>query len=156
MKQTITNLPAEAIDIIKKTKVGRELLTAAKAELNAIEKIGAANTLRMQKLEQAQDLAEEVLDAEVTLGQLIASMPEAQGTRSDLEPVDSAVRKFTKKESLETIGLSVRQANRFENLASHPEIVEAMKTEARNNGEIISRDAVLKAITESRKPYTMQ
>lgn len=153
LQQRETNLPTEAADIVRKVKVGRELLTATKAELNAMDKLGVANSIRLEKLIQAQDLAEQVLDAEVSLGYLIASMPEAQGTRSDLEPLDNAVHKFTKKEALEAIGLSVRQANRFENLASHPEIVEAMKTEARNNGEIISRDAVLKAITEQRKPY---
>lgn len=153
LQQTSTNLPVKAVAVINKVKIGRELLIAAKAELTAMDKIGVANTLRLEKLKQAQDLAEEVLDAEVSLGRLIALMPEAQGIRTDLEPVDNTDHKFTKKESLNSIGLTVRQANRFENLALHPEIVEAMKAEARSNGEIISRDTVLKAITESKRPY---
>ena len=137
----------------KKVQVGREMLTAVRAELRAVEKIGAANELRLEKLKKAQTLAEQVLDAETALGALIANMPEGQGARTDLELADSTVRKLTKQEAVESIGLTVKQANRFEQLAANPDLVDRMKAEARKNGEIISRTAILKAISDNRKPY---
>jgi len=43
--------------------------------------------------------------------------------------VDSGVHS-TKKQALEEIGLTERQANRFETLAKHPEVVEQAKADA--------------------------
>lgn len=122
--------------------VGREALKAKIAEIKAIDKIGAADEARKQVLSDAQDLSEALIDAEVRLGELISELPDSQGKRTDLELLDSAVQKLTKKEAIESIGLTQKTANRYEQLAAHPDIVEHMKAETRESGEIISRTAM--------------
>ena len=48
----------------------------------------------------------------------------------------------TKLEIIESAGFTKKQAQRFETLASHPEIVEQVKAEARENDDIVSRSQV--------------
>lgn len=100
-----------------------------------------------------QKLAENLLDADVKLGQQIAELPESPGKRTDLEPARSAAEMLTKKDAIAAIGISEDQARRYELLAKNPEIVDQMKIETRDAGEIISRTAVLNAISAARKPY---
>lgn len=147
-----TSLPANIKELSRFVLVGREKLTAVRAEIRAIDKVGLARQVREQKLQEAQDLSEAVLDAEVKLGELIAAIPETPGKRTDLQPVDSSVHR-SKKEVLEDAGFTVKQGQRFETLAAHPDIVAEMKAEARDREEIISRTAVLNAIAEQKKPY---
>lgn len=61
------------IDTVKKIRVGKEILNAARAELRALDQIGDANNVRAEKLEKAQIFAEELLDAEIELCESIWS-----------------------------------------------------------------------------------
>ena len=150
-------LPAEMADLSKFILVHREELVAVRAGIRAIEKVGLAKSVHEQKLLEAQMLAEAVLDAETQLGSLIAQLPESPGKRTDLQvgPVDSPVQKLTKREAIESIGISVKQAQRYETLAAHPEVVEQAKAEARSSGDIVSRTAVLESIKNDKKPFTV-
>lgn len=143
-------LPANPVDLSKFVMVNRERLVAMQAELRAIDKVGVAEEIRRQKLAEAQDVADALLAAEVRLGELISELPESQGKRTDLELEDSGVQK-SKKEVLEDMGLSVKTAQRYERLASHPEIVASISAESRDKGEIVSRTSVLRAIKQAEK-----
>ena len=143
-------LPANPVDLSKFVMVNSERLVAMRAELRAIDKVGVAEEIRRQKLAEAQDVADALLAAEVRLGELISELPESQGKRTDLELEDSGVQK-SKKEVLEDMGLSVKTAQRYERLASHPEIVASISAESRDKGEIVSRTSVLRAIKQAEK-----
>ena len=145
-------LPANIEDLSTFVFVGREKLVSLQAELRAMTKVGMVAEVRQQKLSEAQDLADELLLAEVRLGELISELPEMPGKRTDLQPMDNDVQK-SKKEVLQEIGLSIKTAQRYERLAKHPEIVASMSAEARSEGDIVSRASVLRAITQSNKPY---
>jgi len=145
---TQKQLPGTLPELSKFVLVGREKLTAVRAEIRAIKKVGLAKEVHEQKLREAQDIAEAVLDAEVQIGRLTAAM---QKEKNQHTAVDSGVHS-TKKQALEEIGLTERQANRFETLAKHPEIVEQAKTDARSRNDIVNRSNVLKAIAGTREP----
>ena len=147
-----SQLPTAVEDLAKYVMVGRERLVALQAELRAIDKVGMVDEIRQQKLLEAQDLADEVLLAEIRLGELISEIPEHPGKRTDLEPMDTAAQR-SKKEVLQDLGFSVKTAQRFETLAKHPDIVASMSAEARAGGEIISRTSILKAI--AKKPFVI-
>ena len=93
---TTTNaqLPTTFEDLSKFVLIGREKLTAVRAEIRAIDKVGLAEEVRKQKLEEAQAISEAVLDAEVKIGELMAKVPKAQGKRTDKKPTDTAVGKY--------------------------------------------------------------
>ncbi len=137
------NLPANIEDLSRFVLVGREKLTAVRAEIRAIQKVGLAKEVAEQKRKEAQQLAEAVIDAEVRIGELMREIPTAQGARSELRPTDGK-----KLEKLSEMGFSSSTANRFEQMSKHPEAVAAAKAEAREADEIVTRSAVMDKIKE--------
>ena len=74
-----SNLPSTIEDLSRFVLIGREKLISVRAEIRAIEKVGLAKEVREQKLAEAQDIADAVLDAEVRIGQLMSEVPKASG-----------------------------------------------------------------------------
>lgn len=176
------NLPSTPEDLSRFVLIGREKLTAVKAEIRAIDKVGLAQEVREQKLHEAQDIAEAVLDAEKRLGELISQMPKASGgnhgnqytvakndsgvdfgkpdpsnffTEDFEDPGDWSFEEpekpKTRTEIAEQIGISKKQAERFQTLAENPELVEKAKAEARENDDIVSRSLVLSMVKEKKR-----
>ena len=87
------NLPASFEDLTKFVLIGREKLDAVRAEIRAIKKVGLAEAVRRQKLNEAQAISEAVLDAEVRIGELMQAIPKTAGgdRRSDNFKIDSGV-----------------------------------------------------------------
>lgn len=142
-------LPETIEELAKFVLIGREKLNAVRSAIRAIEKVGLAKEVHEQKLAEAQEIAEAVLDAEVKLGELTAKMETAAGTRSDLKPKDTAVPKSAQ---LEKIGITEKQKQRYEKLAKHPKAVESAKEIAREEGRVVSRQDVLDLIIEPSEP----
>lgn len=145
LSESVRQLPDTLADLSKFVLVGREKLNAVRAEIRAIEKVQLAAEVHEQKLEEAQEIAEAVLDAETKLGELTSKMEQTKGARTDIKPTDSGVPK-SKAQQLEEIGITEKQKQRFETLASHPEVVEQAKADARANGRIVTRADVLNRI----------
>ena len=155
VSQRPESLPTTLDELSRFVLVGREKLNAVRAEIRAIDKVGLAQEVRQQKLREAQEISEAVLDAEVRIGQLMAKVPKAtkgnQYTGKMVE--DSAVCNQTKTEVIEQAGFTPKQVQRFETVAAHPEIVEQAKAQARENEEVVSRTAVLNMIKDEKKPH---
>lgn len=151
-------LPSTIEDLSKFVLVGREKLVAVRAEIRAIEKVGLAQEVRTQKLAEAQDIAEAVLDAEVRIGELMREVPKEPGRRNDIKPVDSVVHRLhqTRAEVIEKAGFTPKQVQRFETLAAHPEVVEQVKAEARESEEVVTRSAVLGRIKNEQRKEMIQ
>lgn len=148
-------LPANIDDLSRFVLVGREKLVAVRAEIRAIDKVGLAKGVREQKLQEAQLISEAVLDAEVRIGQLMRDVPKAQGKRTDIQLLPSGGAK-SKEKVIEESGFSKTQVQRFEELASHPEVVEQAKAEARENDDIVSRSLVLNMIKSEKRKADLQ
>lgn len=143
------NLPATVDNLAKFVLVGREKLVAVRAEIRAIDKVGLAQEVRAQKLQEAQAISEAVLDAEVKIGELMAKVPKASGgdRRSENFKNDSGVVfEKGKSEVIRDAGFTPKQVERFQTLAAHPEIVEQAKAEAREKDDIVSRSLVLNMV----------
>lgn len=148
------SLPSNIEDLSKFALIGREKLVAVRAEIRAIEKVGLAQEVRQQKLQEAQDIAEAVLDAEVRIGELMAKVPKASGgdRRSDNFKNNTDVTfEKTKAEVISDMGFTPMQVSRFETLAAHPEIVAQAKAEARENDDIVSRSLVLEKVKAQKR-----
>lgn len=147
------HLPANLEDLSRFVLIGREKLVAVRAEIRAIDKVGLAQEVREQKLAEAQEIAETVLDAEVRIGELMKQVPKEPGRRNDLRPVDSDVRRLepTRSEVIEQAGFTPKQVQRFETLAAHPDLVAQAKAEARENDDIVSRSLVLEKVKAQKR-----
>lgn len=149
------SLPSNIEDLSKFALIGREKLVAVRAEIRAIDKVGLAQEVRKQKLKEAQDIAEAVLDAEVRIGELMAKVPKASGGQPFHENStnNTAVmsRQQTKADVIRDAGFTPMQVSRFETLAAHPEIVAQAKAEARENDDIVSRSLVLEKVKAQKR-----
>ena len=77
------NLPDNLKDLSAFVLVGREKLTAVRAEIRAIEKLELAEEVRQQKREEARMLGEALLDAEVRIGELTKRIPKDNSFRGN-------------------------------------------------------------------------
>lgn len=150
------NLPTNIDDLAKFALIGREKLVAVRAEIRAIEKVGLAQEVREQKLREAQDISEAVLDAEVRIGELMAKVPKVSGGDHGNQYTggkNDTVVDFAKSKAdvIREAGFTPKQVERFQTLAAHPEIVEQAKAEARENDDIVSRSMVLNKVKEKKE-----
>ncbi len=147
-------LPNKIEDLAKFVLVGREKLVSVRAEIRAINKLELAEEVREQKREEAQMLAEALIDAEVKIGDLLKQIPKAtKGNQYTGKMVsDSGVdNQKPKKQVIEELGFNQKQAERFETMASNKDIVEQVKAEARENEDIPTRTRVLQLVKEKSK-----
>lgn len=141
------NLPTNVGDLAKFALIGREKLVAVRAEIRAIEKVGLAQVVREQKLREAQDISEAVLDAEVRIGELMAQVPKATPNNNPFHENDTAVDFVKPKaEVIRDAGFTPKQVERFQRMAAHPEAVARAKAQAREAGDILSRSKVLQEV----------
>lgn len=146
-------LPDNLSDLAAFVLVGREKLTAVRAEIRAIDKLQLAEDVRQQKRDEAFMLSEALLDAEMRIGELTKRLPTKQGARTDKELTDSAVAKLnkTKSEVIKGLGFTSKQVERFEVLANNPDVVEQVKREARENDDLPTRTRVIDIVQQRKK-----
>lgn len=137
--QTV-QLPDSLPDLSKFALIGREKLNAVRAEIRAIEKVGLAKEVHEQKLLEAQEIAEAVLDAEAKIGELTAKIPKATNQYA-LSNGDKS-----KHQTISDIGMTDSTVSRFERLAKHPQEIAEAKETARQEGRIVTRQDVFKTI----------
>lgn len=149
-------LPDTLPDLARFVLIGRDKLKAVRAEIHAINNVGVARVVYKQKLEEAQEIAEVVTDAECRMGELIKAIPKASGgdRRSEDFKISPQVDfEKPKSEVIKESGISQRQAEHFQLMATHPESVEKAKAKAREQETILSRNDVLREIKEIKKPH---
>lgn len=161
LSTTTRQLPSTIQELAKFVLVGRDKLKAVRAEIHAIDKIGLAQEVREQKLAEAQEIAEVVTDAECKIGELLKQVPKAtKGTGSNQHQKRAEISPhvdFSKPKSqvIRESGLTQRQAEHFQIMAENPDSVARAKERARQNGEVLSRSAVLEQVVrDCPKPKT--
>lgn len=151
-------LPETVEQKAKYVLFGTDALNAYRAELSAIKKKYGIVPEQYKQLEaEAQATAENVLMFSVDVGQYITEIPTASGRRTDIltsTPMGEEVK--TKYETISELGFTRRQAEDLQAIAKHPEAVHEAIMEARRNGDIPSRSAVMRHISlekAEQKPY---
>ena len=147
LSTTTTQLPDTIEDLSKFVIVGREKLKAVKAAISAIEKVNLAKEVHQQKLAEAQELAEVVIEAEARLGELLKAIPKATTNhkKPDLENRNASNFK-TKSEAVRDMGFNKDQVSEFQQMADKPEVIERAKAKAREENRVLSHSDVMKEI----------
>ena len=156
-----SSLPIKLEDLAQFVLIGREQLTAVRAGIRALDKLDVAEGVRKQKREEAQMLAEALLDAEVRIGEILAAMPSGTGKNNQhVQKVKNLsgedFHKESKLKAAEELGFNRQQVERFQTLAANKDLVEAIKQEAREADDLPTRTAVLKAAKERERVESYQ
>ena len=152
------NLPDNIEELSRFALVGREKLAAVRAEIRAIDRLRLARDVKEQKLHEAQNIAEIVIDAEKRIGELLKGIPKATnnnpGGKNQYQigqKCSAALLTTSKQQSKETLDISDDQAKRFMKLAENTDLIEQAKAEARENGKIVTRDSVLEKAKKAER-----
>lgn len=146
IQEKASNLPVKAGELAKFILFGGEKLIAMKARYRANNKAGLQKEIISQRLEETQMFAEDLLDAEVRMGQILSELPKDNPNKRIVSAAYSS-----KMKTIKELGLNQTQAQHFETLAEHPDIVEQVKQEAKENDDFPTRTEVLNRIkTEAR------
>ena len=148
-----TQLPQTLDELAKFVLIGREKLTAVKAEIRAIDKLQLAQEVRDQKRDEAQWLSGALIDAEARLGSLLSEIPKAGANQHTDAALfrSGAEKQKTKAEIITGLGFSGDQAQRFETLADNQDLIEQVKQEAKENDDIPTRTRVLDLARERNR-----
>jgi N6-adenosine-specific RNA methylase IME4 len=139
-------LPDRLEDLANFVLVGRDKLAMVRAGIRALDKLDVAEGVRKQKREEAQMLAEALLDAEVRIGEILAGMPKAKPGPEKISNSTVTYPKQTKEDAAKQLGFDKMQVSRFQTLAQNKDLVEQIKEEAREADDLPTRTAVLQAV----------
>lgn len=151
-------LPETAEDLAHFLLIAPEKAAAMRAEIRAIQKVGLAKAVYDQKLEEQRRLCDMILDASVRLGEMTKAIPQVNSNQH-IEKVqrDSDVPlQKTKTETIEDLGFSKKQVQRFETLADNKDLVEQEKVQAREEGRMPTRTNVINLAQERKKRAELQ
>lgn len=131
------NIPIKPEDLRKFILVGRRVVEAHKAKLKAIAQIETAAAAHQAALADAQTIAEVVLDAEAKLGEMLAA----------IEPnIESSGRGTIVKHTSLPPGIDKKMSHEAQQIHKHPEVVERCKSQARQKGDIVTSQSVLRQV----------
>lgn len=145
----LPEVPVEAAQFVLVTEERARLL---RESIKTINKVGLAKEVYDQKLAEAQEVAEIAVDAARQLGLLLMNIQKQSGMRTDLEtsfPYGKEVK--TKTEITSEMGLTPKQVSQYQQMAQNPEAVQAAIKKAIENGDVVSRTAVMKQIQQAKE-----
>ena len=151
---TTKQLPDTLPELTKFVLVGREKLASVRAEIRAIQKVGLAKEVLEQKKAEAQEIAELVTLSEVQIGRMLKEIPKATPNNNPFhENVQRDKLVKPKTETVRELGFTPKQTFQFQQMADHEDIVHEAIMDARENDDVISRNAVMQKISEAKKPH---
>jgi len=131
---------------------GTDALKAYRAKLSAVKKRFGIVPEQYKQLErEAQETAENVLLFSVDVGEHIKKIPKATTNHKNLEIDRKGKFLNSKIETVKELGFTERQARDLQTIAAHPDIVQNVIEEARQNGDVASRSAVIKKVKAKQK-----
>jgi hypothetical protein len=134
-------IPTTVEDLQKFILIGKESLNAQKAKIRAIEKANMALAAKEAALQDTQDIADILLDAEVKLGEMLKRIEPKRDKQGS-----------NQRTSLPSLppGINKKQSHEAQKLSKNPELVAAVKKEARENGTVATaRDVHAKIRSEA-------
>ena len=147
-----TQLPDTLEDLTQFVLVGKSKLNAYMLKLRTVNRLSTAQEIRNQTLEETQELANALIAAEQRIGELLLSLPTAQGKRTDLQTSGhNSPEVETKAEAVSRMGYGEREAKDYQQMAKNPDVVRKVIEEATANGEVVTKSAVMKQIQKAKE-----
>lgn len=145
--KTDIHLPNTIEDLSKFVLVNEERVQALRAQIRAIKKVNLAKDVYEQKLAEAQEVGEIVVEAGRKMGELLLTIQKQSGKRTDMATSSEGANEVkTKTEIISDMGMKKTVANEYQQMAQNPEAVQKAIEKAIENGDVVSRSQVMKEI----------
>lgn len=120
----------------------------------------ADNPDAVQKaIDDAQITAEQVTFAKIELGKRFNDLPKATNGGANQYGAKSTVvsnEQKPKSEVIAELGFTQKQAERFQQMAKNPDVVQAAMAKARDNGDVVSQAQILNEIKQTKRKEEIQ
>lgn len=139
-------LPDTLEDLSKFVLVSEERIQALRAEIRAIKKVNLAKEVYEQKLAEAQEIGQITVEAAQKMGELLLQIQKQSGRpkENNFSTYDEKLK--TKGEITAEMGMTPNQVSQYQQMAQNPEAVQAAIAKAIENGDVVSRNQVMKEI----------
>jgi len=141
--KTERQLPATIEELHQFILIGKERLNAHRAKIRAIDKLQIAHVAKEAALNDAQDLADILLDAESKMGEMIENEPNLKGR--DLPG------KASYGVSLKNYGINQKESHFAQTVARNPEWVIEIKKKAREEGRLATSQDVIREVQKQKQ-----
>lgn len=140
-------LPAKLDDLVPLSFIGQTAVTFYRQMIKGFDQLKMTEAQRKRTLKDGQEAGEMLLDIEIRIGELAekeirATTPLRRDERGRVAGHDSS----GKPPKHERLGMSEPRMRQSQAIAKHPEIVEKVKAQARENEDIPTRTAVVNEI----------
>lgn len=150
-------LPDTLEDLSRFVLVNEERVQALRAQIRAIKKVSLAKEVYEQKLAEAQEIGQITVEAAQKMGELLLTIQKQSGKRTDIETSSATTDEVkTKTEIISEIGIERHAANDYQQMAQNPEAVQAAIQKAIENGDVVSRNQVMKEIRSAKEELKRQ
>lgn len=145
-----SELPITPQELSQFIIIGQETEKALRAEISAIKRLGLAKAVYDQKYEELNKVRSLMIRAYQRMGEISNEYPTASAGRPSKKIADTGDHNFqkSKKDALKDIGITQRQANRYEKIAAHPDVVDEVLSEAEAGQTEPTQAEVLRRIKE--------
>lgn len=141
-----TMLPETLEDLTQFVLVGKARLQAYILKLQTVNKLSVAQEIRDQTLKEAQEVSQAVIAAEQRIGELLLAIPKATGNQYTSASSERSEKAKTKAETIAEQGYDRHEASDYQQMAKHPEVVQAVIAKAIEDGEIVTKSSVMREI----------
>lgn len=138
-----TQLPDTIEDLTQFVLVGKATLQAYMMKLQTVNRLSVAQEIRDQTLKEAQEVSTAVIAAEQRIGELLLAIPKQAGATNFSRDEEKLK---TKGETIKEMGYGKNEANDYQQMAKHPEVVQKVIENALANGDVVSKSSVMKEI----------
>ena len=149
LTKTNINLPDTIEDLSKFVLVNEERVQALRAQIRAIKKVNLAKDVYEQKLAEAQEVGEIVVEAGRKMGELLLTIQKDTSFHGNQhrEVTSTGIENTkTKTEITSEMGMTKDQVSQYQQMAQNPEAVQKAIEKAIENGDVVSRSQVMKEI----------
>ncbi len=146
-----SQLPDAIEDLTKFVLVGKAQLSAYMSRLRTVNKLSVAQEIRNQTLQETQELANALIAAEQRIGEILLAIPKASGRYAESEN-----RPVSKNTVIKDMGYSKDEAFQYQQMAQNPEAVKVAVQKAIDNGDVVSRNQVMKEIRSAKAELERQ
>lgn len=120
-----SNLPDTIEDLSRFVLVNEERIQALRANIRAIKKVNVARDVYEQKLAEAQQVGEVVVEAGQKMGELLLNIQKQTGNQYTSATSSNVEKAKTKTEITSEMGMTKDQVSQYQQMAQNPEAVQA-------------------------------
>ncbi|MBM3243200.1 hypothetical protein FJZ31_43625 [Candidatus Poribacteria bacterium] len=145
--KTTGNLPQKLDDLVPLSFIGQAAVSFYRQKIKLMDQLKITEAQRKATLRDGQDAGEMLLDIETRIGELAekeqrATTPLRRDERGRVAGHEPSGR----PPKHERLGIPENRMRQSQAIAQHPDIVEKVKTQARENEDIPTRTAVINEI----------